>query len=732
MEVRRCMKCMHPLMAGETVCPECGRAYGSANAETFALKPGTILEGKYLVGEMLGQGGFGITYIGFDLLLEQKVAIKEYYPMSTGMVSRDGHSTVVWSSAMMGKTGTQKGFDSFLKEARKMAKLGGIPGVVGVKSVFIQNETAYIVMDFIEGETLLKKLQKNGPMDFDSCVKLMTPIMQALAEVHEHGIIHRDISPDNIMVRPDGKLILLDLGAAKDLDIQGNDGSVQSSQMVAKHGFSPIEQYSKSGKVGPWTDIYAMAATIYYSCTGILPPPATDRTIDDTLACQPRLTQAQFDILADCMRMRPQDRPQSMDTLLQMLTHPQGEAKPFDRVPETEPIEQEAREPAPPKPMETEPVVQKTQPINSEVQPTQPLRHDAKPTRPLPKWLIPGVAAVVAVIALAISIGSGGKKSAPAPSVKAPTVQTVATEPAPTETVPTIPMEVHTMAAADFVYEDDISATPFWGQSQYLRKDVNTLTFQSSLQNAPSSAWDVSEAGDRSVLAWMNNGDLYVAADGAIALNPNASWLLQDFVNLKTIKFGNCFDTSSVTDMSAMFIHCTSLTSLDLSGFDTSSVTDMGAMFQNCASLTSLDVSSFDTSNVTYMFFMFDLCESLTSLDLASFDTSNVTDMDAMFANCERLTDLDLSGFDTSNVTSMHYMFSNCEDLTSLDLSGFDTSNVADMSNMFRSCTSLTNLNLSGFDASAVTKMDSMFYGCDNLPDIICSDSKILKEFRNR
>ena len=704
MEVRRCMKCMHPLTAGETVCPECGRAYGSANAETFALKPGTILEGKYLVGEMLGQGGFGITYIGFDLLLEQKVAIKEYYPMSTGMVSREGHSTVVWSSAMMGKTGTQKGFDSFLKEARKMAKLGGIPDVVGVKSVFIQNETAYIVMDFIEGETLLKKLQKNGPMDFDSCVKLMTPIMQALAEVHEHGIIHRDISPDNIMVRPDGKLILLDLGAAKDLDIQGNDGSVQSSQMVAKHGFSPIEQYSKSGKVGPWTDIYAMAATIYYCCTGILPPPATDRTIDDTLACQPRLTQAQFDILADCMRMRPQDRPQSMGTLLQMLTRLQGEAKaePPKVIPEVEPPKPVETKAAPPKPIASKVEPTETKP---EPQPTPPPQPDAGPKRSLPKWLIPGIAAAVAVIALAISIG-GEKKSAPAPSVKAPTVQTVATEPAPTETVPTIPMEVHTMAAADFVYEDDISATPFWGQSQYLRKDVNTLTFQSSLQNAPSSAWDVSEAGDRSVLAWMNNGDLYVAADGAIAPNPNASWLLEGFVNLKTIKFGNCFDTSSVTDMRSMFDHCTSLTSLDFSGFDTSSVTDMGAMFQNCASLTSLDVSSFDTSNVTHMFFMFNLCESLTDLDLSGFDTSNVTNMNSMFSGCEDLTSLDLAGFDTSNVTSMRYMFSFCE--------------------------SLTNLNLSGFDASAVTKMDSMFNGCDNLTDIICSDNKILKEFRNR
>ena len=732
MEVRRCMKCMHPLTAGETVCPECGRAYGSANAETFALKPGTILEGKYLVGEMLGQGGFGITYIGFDLLLEQKVAIKEYYPMSTGMVSREGHSTVVWSSAMMGKTGTQKGFDSFLKEARKMAKLGGIPGVVGVKSVFIQNETAYIVMDFIEGETLLKKLQKNGPMDFDSCVKLMTPIIQALAEVHEHGIIHRDISPDNIMVRPDGKLILLDLGAAKDLDIQGNDGSVQSSQMVAKHGFSPIEQYSKSGKVGPWTDIYAMAATIYYCCTGILPPPATDRTIDDTLACQPLLTQAQFGILADCMHMRPQDRPQSMDTLLQMLTHPQGEAKaePPKVIPEVEPPKPVETKAAPPKPMETEPVVQKTPPINPEAQPTQPPRHDAEPKRPLSKWLIPGVAAVVAVIALAISIGSGGKKSSP--SVKAPAAQAAATEPAPTETVPTIPMEVHTMAAADFVYEDDISATPFWGQSQYLRKDVNTLTFQSSLQNAPSSAWDVSEAGGRSVLAWMDNGNLYVAADGAIAPNPDAAWLFQDFVNMKTINFGNCFDTSDVTRMRGMFNGCSSLTDLDLSGFDTSSVTDMRMMFQNCASLTSLDLPGFDTSSVTDMRVMFQNCANLTSLDVSSFDTSNVIDMGAMFANCERLTGLDLSGFDTSHVTNMAAMFCICEDLTSLDLTGFDTSNVAYMSDMFCYCTSLTNLNLSGFDASAVTKMDNMFYGCDNLPDIICSDSKILKEFRNR
>ena len=688
---------MHALAAGETFCSECGRPYGSVETEPFALKPGTILDGKYLVGEMLGQGGFGITYIGFDLLLEQKVAIKEYYPMSTGMVSRENSTTVVWSSAVMQKSGMEKGFDSFLKEARKMAKLGGIPGVVGVKSVFIQNETAYIVMDFIEGETLLKKLQRGGPMDYGTCISLMTPIMQALAEVHKHGIIHRDISPDNIMVQSDGKLILLDLGAAKDLDIQGKDGNVQSSQMVAKHGFSPVEQYGQAGKIGPWTDVYAMAATIYYCCTGVLPPSATDRMIEDTLTCRPRLTKEQFDVLAFCMSVLPQKRPQNMDALLQIVTHPVKNTQPAGDVPKTEPVRPETRNLQPPKP---------------------------DPGRPLPKWLIPGIAAAVAVIALIISVGSGGKKSTPASSVKAPAAQTVATEPAPTA-----PMEVRTMAAAELAFDEDAF---FWGQERYMRKDVKTLTFQSSLQNVPSSAWDVSEAGDGSVLAWMDNGDLYVAADGAIAPNSDASWLFHKFVNLKTINFGNCFVTSSVTRMSGMFGGCSSLTGLDLSCFETSAVTDMYGVFSSCGSLTHLDLTSFDTSNVTDMSSMFDGCRSLTSLDLTSFDTSSVTDMGSMFNDCMSLPHLNLTSFDTSKATDMAFMFSGCNSLTRLDLSNFDTSNVTNMLWMFGLCYDLTSLNLSSFDASAVTKMDDIFTRCDVLTDLNCSDARILKEYRNR
>ena len=563
---------MHELAADQKFCPECGRPYGSVNTESFALKPGTILDGKYLVGEMLGQGGFGITYIGFDLLLEQKVAIKEYFPMSTGMVSRENRSMVVWSTAMMGKTGTQKGFDSFLKEARKMAKLGGIPGVVGVKSVFIQNETAYIVMDFIEGETLLKKLQREGPMPFDTCLSLLTPIIQALAEVHEHGIIHRDISPDNIMVRPDGRLILLDLGAAKDLDIQGKDGNVQSSQMVAKQGFSPIEQYQRNASIGPWTDVYAMAATIYYCCTGILPPTAVDRIVDDTLTCQPLLTKEQFDVLAYCMSIRAENRPKNMTALLQMAVRPQsGQAEPPRAVP------------TPPQPVETVKILPQVSAAPVEAQPAANAPTAPQPSqqkRSLPKWLIPAAAVVVLLLCIFI----GGAK------------------PPATDTV-------HVMAPTPYN-----NPSYFWGQERYLREDVYTVTFLSSLKHARSDAWDMSDAGDGSILAWMSGNNLYVASNGKIAPNPNASNMFRRFVNLKEINFGRNFDTSNVTNMANMFSSCRSLTNLDLSCFNTSKVTNMIRMFDGCKNLVYLDLSYFHASSATTTTSMFKNCDMLKTL----------------------------------------------------------------------------------------------------------------------
>jgi surface protein len=212
--------------------------------------------------------------------------------------------------------------------------------------------------------------------------------------------------------------------------------------------------------------------------------------------------------------------------------------------------------------------------------------------------------------------------------------------------------------------------------------------------------------------------------------NPDCSWMFQgrwDDVSgylsvLRTIDFGEGFNTANVTDMRWMFEGCSSLTSLNLSNFNTANVTDMTSMFGYCSSLTSLDLSNFNTENVTYMGSMFDDCMSLTSLDLSNFNTANVTDMNGMFFHCISLTSLNLSNFNTANVTDMGLMFESCSSLTSLDLSNFNTANVTDMYGMFFYCSSLTSLNLSNFYTANVTDMGLMFESCSSLTSLDLSN----------
>lgn len=275
MKINRCMKCMKE--TDRYPCPHCG--YDGQPQPDYALRQGTILNGKYLVGCVLGQGGFGLTYVGLDLSLDRKVAIKEYYP--NGSVVRAGatSSFLVWGSNERSVQLRQDGMDAFLREARKMAKVDDISGVVRVREQFRENDTAYIVMDFAEGETLKSLLNKTGPLPWERAKKIFLPALETLAQVHEAGIIHRDLSPDNLMVTPEGNVKILDLGAAKDLSV--NSGA--SSMVVAKGGFSPWEQYTQRGGSGPWTDVYAMAATMYYALTGVLPPTAIDRMNGDQM-----------------------------------------------------------------------------------------------------------------------------------------------------------------------------------------------------------------------------------------------------------------------------------------------------------------------------------------------------------------------------------------------------------------------------------------------------------------
>ena len=192
---------------------------------------------------------------------------------------------------------------------------------------------------------------------------------------------------------------------------------------------------------------------------------------------------------------------------------------------------------------------------------------------------------------------------------------------------------------------------------------------------------------------------------------------------------------SKIENMRAMFLGCSSLTSLDLSNFNTNNVTNMQDMFQNCSSLTILDLSNFNTGNVTNMFWMFGGCNSLTNLDLSNWDTHNVTNMDLMFNNCSSLTELDLSSFNTIKVTNMRGMFYNCSSLTNLDLSKFNTNKVTNMSGMFRNSRSLTNITFpDNFITNNVIDMMNMFKNCfkeKQISTLICKASTLKKITEN-
>lgn len=242
------------------------------------LRKGTRLIGRYTIEGVLGQGGFGITYLGIDELHEKKVAIKEFFPQ--GIVTRNiEYQDTVTVTFVGEKENYEKGKERFLKEARTMAKFSKDEGIVKALDFFEINNTAYIVMEYLEGITLKQYLRENQRIAPEDLIELLVPLIESLDEIHSQGMIHRDISPDNIMVLPDGRIKLMDFGAARDYTEFGE----KSLSIVLKPGYAPPEQYQTHGIQGPWTDIYALCATMYKCITGENPPDAIDRVIDDHL-----------------------------------------------------------------------------------------------------------------------------------------------------------------------------------------------------------------------------------------------------------------------------------------------------------------------------------------------------------------------------------------------------------------------------------------------------------------
>ncbi len=312
MEDRKlCMRCMARKADEQEACPVCGFIERDFVPEKHHLPPRTILKGQYLVGCALGEGGFGITYIGWDLFLHMPVAIKEYFP--SGVVIRDQGQHTVNVFAGKDEQSFLLGRDRFFREAQKVARFDNNPGVVSVKNCFLENGTAYIIMEYISGINLgTYAAQRGGKLGFQETLQLLKTPIQTLEELHRYSTYHRDISPENLMLSKTGTVKLIDFGSAME-----SDSEKKTRVLMVRSGYSPVEMYSSTGKDGPYSDVYSMAATIYKLITGVTPPAATERLNADSLVRPTMLgvkeiSQEQEAALMKGMAVQLNDRYQTM------------------------------------------------------------------------------------------------------------------------------------------------------------------------------------------------------------------------------------------------------------------------------------------------------------------------------------------------------------------------------------------------------------------------------------
>ena len=723
MAMHRCHGCMKTIE--EAVCPHCGYGPGEQNTEN-QLPAGTVLQGKYLVGKALGQGGFGITYIGCDLDLDLVVAIKEFFPAA--LVNRENtQSLTVRVNAPDLEDKYHQNRSRFLKEAKALAKLQDVPQIVGIRGFFEENNTAYIVMEYVRGMDLRHYVRSmGGRLTVEQLLPLLDPVLQALDRVHKAGLVHRDVSPDNIMILPDGGIKLLDFGAVRDAG--GADADIDlshSTEAILKHGFAPMEQYRSRGNLGPWTDEYGICASAYYCLTGRVPPDAPSRAMGEAEVdwnAVPGLEAYQRAALEKGMSMRAKDRFGDLEALRQAL----------DGKTETVPA----------RPEETREITATTVKKSGS------------------GILIAGVLLLAAVIGGTLLFR--GNENRQEPVMDVPPADTAAsvleTSEAPETTEPAAETEVPATEA--------VPAEPW--EANVLRQDplavfdmekgyFTSATFLDATADAPADAVDVSADGSGKVLAWRNGSDVFFAAEGGIHAGESCHKLFDGCYNLTKVSFGEAYHTEKTVSMAYMFSGCERLDTVDLNmldtrsvqnmeymfalrdvddilttktffkrvtdcvqsvdvgGWDVSSVTNMRGMFAGCMLLDTVDVSCWDVSSVTDMRGMFSNCLNLKFVDVSRWNTANVTDMAGMFGGCSVIRDLDVSRWNTAKVQDMSFMFYYCGLMTTLDVSGWDVSCVKDMSEMFDHCSKIQVLDTANWDVSNVTNMAFMFYECRKL-----------------
>lgn len=601
---KRCFRCMRELSRRDETCPECGFDNSHRSNEEGFLQ-GAMLREQYYAGKALGRGGFGVTYVGYDFNLGRRVAIKEYYPMALARRQSGAQRIAPFSDS---KEQFEQGCQRALEEGRIIARMGSVSNVVQVYNAFRENGTVYIVMEYIDGVTLAQMVRSGGRLDWDYALGLLWPIMLAMESVHQKGVIHRDISPDNIMLSRSTKdTVLLDFGAAHTYtDEKGMPGSL-------RQGYAPAEQYSSSAPQDERVDEYALCATMYDLVTGIPPEPADRRKYDGARLPTPRelgaeMPEAVERVLLKGMAIEREERYEGMAALRRAFeaaiseSDARGEGDKSGGSRKTEPWSEASVEgksdSKPDKASDSKPG-KKLSPTPGEKAKPKSGKKGGREKR------ISLLAAVGAVILAAFvawwTIGGSGSEKAPEPASGWPR-----------------------MIAGDTGLSDEQLRGERGGTvpgSEIPRASIRSARFEDTLYGAMANAWDVSKAGDGSVLAWVTDAgdgllDLAIAAEGGVALDDDARGLFANCEKLERVDFNGCVDTSGTRDFRSMFRGCAALTELDLSGFDTGSAKDLSGMFAGCAALERLDLSGFELAGGADVSDMFEGCAKLDAEDV--------------------------------------------------------------------------------------------------------------------
>lgn len=311
-----CLKCFGTLDKNG-FCYKCKSRANDTRGSLLTLPLRTLLRGRYLIGQPLGMGGFGITYYAWDMSACQKVAIKEFFPK--GYTTRIPFSTGVTVLQASYSSAFNHWLSAFVQEAQILTSINHLHGVVKILDFFQANSTAYIVMDYLEGISLRRYINaRGGRIPLKEALGIIRPVMESLLVLHQNGIIHKDISPENIQIVQNKFVKLIDFGAASIFN-----QNVVKPFIVLKKGYSPIELYASNMRQGPWSDIYEVGATLYTCLTGIVPQEAIARVQNDQMYRPSRLgaqiPPVQENSLMKALAVEPKNRYDNIGEFIQML-----------------------------------------------------------------------------------------------------------------------------------------------------------------------------------------------------------------------------------------------------------------------------------------------------------------------------------------------------------------------------------------------------------------------------